>query len=216
MKIKGIIFDMDGVMVDTEKHYNRCMCRAANDMGYPMKREHALMLRSLDLSIAGPLMQKYFGKDYDHVKVRKLYHKYVDEYFAEHEVEVKPGLFELLNYLKKENYAICVATSSDLARTERFLKKIHAFDYFDKICSGEEFEHSKPAPDIYLAAAQCLGLKPGECIALEDSPNGITSAYRAGCRPVMIPDLTEPEEEIKPMLFSTKKRLDEVIGLLEN
>ena len=216
MEIKGIIFDMDGIMVDTEKHYNRIMCRAANELGYPMKREHSLLLRSLDIELACPLMKTYFGEEYDHRVVRELYHKYVDEYFAEHEIEVKPGLFELLEYLKKEHYLFCVATSSGRERTEKFLGKIHALEYFDHICSGEEFEHSKPAPDIYIQAAKCLGLKPKECIALEDSPNGITSAYRAGCKPVMIPDLTKPDEETKKMLFAEEKSLDKVIGLLEN
>lgn len=215
MKIKGVIFDMDGLMIDTEKIYNHYLCRSANELGYPMEREHALMLRSLDERQAGPLMQQYLGREYDHDKVLKLYRGYIREYFAVHEIERKPGLFELLEYLREHNYKTCVATATEKNTAEAFLEQIGAAEYFDNLCSGSELEHSKPAPDIYLKAAGEIGCAPGECLALEDSPNGVRSACGAGCRTVMVPDLTQPDPELKNMIFAEAETLLEVIGILE-
>ncbi len=214
MQIKGVIFDMDGLMIDTEKIYNCCMVRAANELGYPMERGHALMLRSLDVRLAGPLMRKYFGESYDHGAVRKLYHKYVDEYFAEHEIEIKPGLFELLNYLKERKYRTCVATSTEKSRAEALLDRIGVRPYFEYLCFGSDLANSKPAPDIYQKASEEIGLMPKECMALEDSPNGVRSAYAAGCRAVMVPDLTQPDEEISSMIYAKADSLFDVKTLL--
>lgn len=215
MEIKGVIFDMDGLMIDTEKHYNQFLCRAANELGFPMKREHALMLRSLDKRLAGPLMQKYLGAAYDHQRVKERYNKYVDEYFATHEIEVKPGLFQLLEYLREQHYITCVATATARNRALTFLKKIGAAQYFTYLCSGHELENSKPAPDIYLKTAKEMGLKPSDCIALEDSPNGVRAASSAGCCTIMVPDLTQPDEEIRNLIFAKADTLTEVIGIIE-
>ena len=214
-KIKGVIFDMDGLMIDTEKYYNYYMCKAANELGFPMKKEHALLLRSLDNRFSGTLMQEYLGKDYDHQKVRELYHVYIEDYFAENDIEVKPGLFEILNYLKGKNCKICVATATRKSRALSFLKRIGAEPYVAYICSGYDLENSKPAPDIYLYTADQMGLLPEECVALEDSPNGVRAAYAAGCKTIMVPDLTQPEEEIQKMIYAKADTLHEVIGILE-
>ena len=214
MQIKGVIFDMDGLMIDTEKVYNCCMVRAANELGYPMEREHALMLRSLDVRLAESLLKKYFGETYEYGKVRKLYRRYVDEYFASHEIEVKPGLFKLLAYLKEQNYLTCVATSTDRERANALLDKIGVKPYFRHFCFGSELAHSKPAPDIYQKACEKIGLLPKECMALEDSPNGVRAAFAAGCRTVMVPDLTQPDEEISSMIYAKVDTLWDVKTLL--
>ena len=215
MKIKGVIFDMDGLMIDTEKIYNHYLCRAANELGYPMTREHALLLRSLDEKQAGPLMQQYLGREYDHEKVLKLYRGYIREYFAAHEIERKPGLFELLEYLTEHGYRTCVATATEKKTAKAFLERIGAAKYFDELCSGSELEHSKPAPDIYLKAAREIGCDPKECLALEDSPNGVRSAHAAGCRTVMVPDLTRPDKELRDTTFAVAETLFDVISILE-
>lgn len=215
MEIKGVIFDMDGLMIDTEKHYNYYLCKAANELGFPMKREHALMLRSLDERLAGPLMQQYLGAGYDHQSVLALYRGYVNEYFSSHEIEVKPGLFELLQYLQKHHYITCVATATEKNRACSFLNKIGAAPYFSYLCSGKDLEHSKPAPDIYLKTAAEMGLAPENCIALEDSPNGVRAAHGAGCCTIMVPDLTQPDEELRGMIFAKADTLEAVIDIIE-
>lgn len=215
MRIKGVIFDMDGLMVDTEKHYNRCLVRAANELGYPMEKKHALLLRSLDHKLAGPLMQKFFGPEYDHEKVLERYYPYVEEHFASNDPEVKPGLYQLLDYLEKMGYKRAVATATNMQRAKDFLTRIGVIDRFECIYSGKMLQNSKPAPDIYLMASEALGLLPQECIALEDSPNGVKSAFAAGCKAVMVPDLTEPDEEVKELLYAKADSLDGVIKVLE-
>lgn len=215
MGIKGVIFDMDGLMVDTEKHYNRYLVKSANELGFPMKEEDALLLRSLDKKLAGPLMQKIFGAEYDHGKVLERYYPYVEEYFKTNDPEVKPGLYKLLDYLQEAGYQRAVATATNMKRAEDFLTRIGVINRFECIYSGRALANSKPAPDIYLMAAGELGLRPQECIALEDSPNGVKSAASAGCKVVMIPDLSEPDEELSGLLYEKAENLEEVIEILK-
>lgn len=215
MKIKGVIFDMDGLMIDTEKYYNFYLCKAANELGFPMEKEHALMLRSLDERLAGPLMQRYLGAEYHHENVLALYRTYIEEYFASHEIEVKPGLFELLEYLREHQYITCVATATEKRRALSFLNRIGAAPYFSYLCSGKDLKNSKPAPDIYLMTAAKMGLAPEACIALEDSPNGVRAASAAGCRTIMVPDLTQPDEELNGLIYAKADTLKSVIDIIE-
>ena len=97
---------------------------------------------------------------------------------------------------------------------EKYLKKIGLYGYFDKIICAPMVEHGKPAPDVYEFACSELKLAPDECMAVEDSPNGIKSAYSAGCKVVMVPDLTQPDEELKKMLFACVDRIDEIKSIV--
>ena len=123
-------------------------------------------------------------------------------YFAEHGLEKKKGLDELLIHLKETNMKVAVATATDYERTKEYLKKLDIEGYFDQIVCANMVSKGKPAPDIYLEAARRLGVRPDECIALEDSPNGVLSANRAGCKVIMVPDLDEPDEETKKLLYA--------------
>lgn len=215
MKIKGVIFDMDGLMFDTEKLLTCFWIKAAEKYGYEMKREHVLGIRSLAAKFAEPKLKKIFGDDFDYRSIRAERINLMNDYIEKNSVEKKKGLDELLDYLKGK-YRIAVATATDYYRTEMYLKKAEVFDFFDKIICGPMVENGKPEPDIYFMACKKLKLKPEECIALEDSPNGILSAFRAGCHPVMIPDLSEPDENTRKMLYAELKDLSEVIGILKH
>ncbi|MBQ4529909.1 MAG: HAD family phosphatase [Lachnospiraceae bacterium] len=214
--IKGIIFDMDGLMLDTEKLLLRFWCEAAREFGYPMEKEHVLSIRSLAAKYAIPKLKGYFGEDFDYPKVRSRRMELMNQFIEEQGIEKKKGLDELLAFLKENHYKISVATATDLSRTQKYLKNVGIDFYFDKIICASMVENGKPAPDIYLKAAEELSLPPKECMALEDSPNGILSAYRAGCLPVMIPDLDQPGEETKKLLFGKKDNLEQVIEILQN
>ena len=214
--IKGVIFDMDGLMLDTEKLLLRFWCEAARESGYPMEKEHVLSIRSLAAKYAIPKLKGYFGEDFDYQKVRSRRMELMNNYIEEHGIEKKKGLDELLAFLKENHYKIAVATATDPTRTEKYLKSVGIDFYFDKIICASMVENGKPAPDIYLKATQELSLPPKECMALEDSPNGVLSAYRAGCLPVMIPDLDQPQEETKRILYGRKDDLSQVIVLLQN
>lgn len=135
----------------------------------------------------------------------------MNDYIDKYGFEVKKGLFELLDYLKNNNYLIAVATATDRERAESYLKKIDAYKYFDAVICGDMVNNGKPEPDIYLTASGKLGLPAVECVAFEDSPNGIKSAHSAGCKVIMIPDLTQPDENIKSLLSGVYESLDKAI-----
>lgn len=213
--IQGVIFDMDGLLLDTEKLLLRFWCQAANEFGYPMEKKHVLSIRSLARKYAIPKLKGYFGEDFDYHKVRNRRLELMNAFIDEYGIETKKGAQELLQFLKEKGYQTAVATATDLQRTQRYLTQVDLLKYFDKIVCASQVENGKPAPDIYIKAASELSLPPKECIALEDSPNGILSAYRAGCIPVMVPDLDKPGEDMKKLLFQEKEDLLEVIELLE-
>ena len=214
-KIRAVIFDMDGLMLDTEKLLLQYWLEAAHELGYPMKKEHVLGIRSLAREFAIPKLKKEICEAFDYHAVRNLRMKLMNEHIEKHGVEEKPGLGELLNYLKNNDYKIAVATATDQERTKWYLNMVHKYEYFDKIVSAVNVAHGKPAPDIYLEAASQIAEHPENCMALEDSPNGIMSAYRAGMYPVMIPDLSQPDEETRKLLHACVPTLADVIGLLE-
>lgn len=205
---------MDGLMIDTEKLLKRFWCQAANEFGYPMKEEHVLSIRSLAAKYAIPKLKGYFGEDFDYAAVRSRRMELMNAYIEQYGVEKKKGLDELIAYLKKEKIRMAVATATDEVRTKKYLESIGIYHLFDKIVCATMVENGKPAPDIYQKAAEMLQLQPENCMALEDSPNGILSAYRAGCVPVMVPDLDLPKEETKKLLYAQVADLSEVCRLL--
>lgn len=214
--IKAVIFDMDGLILDTEKLLVKYWCQAANEAGFPMQREHALNIRSLARKFAIPYLQGIFGEDFDYVKIRTRRMELMNEYITEHGLETKAGLSELLKYLKANNIPAAVATATDYERTEKYLTQVGVFEYFSKIVCATMVESGKPKPDIYLYAAQQLGLAPSECLALEDSPNGVRSASSAGCVTVMVPDLTQPDAELNALIYAKANSLADVCGIIES
>ena len=137
------------------------------------------------------------------------------EYIKENGIEVKKGLFTLLDYLRSHGIKMAVATATPSERTNEYLHTIGAYDYFSAMVCGDMITNGKPAPDIYLAAARELGLPPCECAAFEDSPNGITAAHAAGCHAIMIPDMTRPDDTIRPLLSAVYDSLDGAIDYFE-
>lgn len=214
--IKGVISDMDGVMLDTEKLYVRFWCEAANAYGYPMQKEHALGIRSLARQFAVEKLKGWFGEDFDYEAVRNKRIELMNKYVAENGVESKPGADRLLQWLKANNYKIALATATPVDRATVYLEQVGLLHYFDEIVSARMVERGKPEPDIYLYAAGQLRLKPEECIALEDSQNGVRSASAAGCKTVLVPDMDNPEQELKPLLYATAKNLENVIEIVNN
>lgn len=213
--IKAVIFDMDGLMVDTEKLLVKYWLEAAQYYGYHLSREQILGIRSLAAKYAIPKLQAELGADFDYYRVRTLRIQLMNQHIEKYGLEEKPGLEELLDYLKEHNYPIAVATATDLERTKRYLGFLDRLKYFDQIVCASMVANGKPAPDIYLEAAVRLNVSPTDCMALEDSPNGIMSAYRAGMYPVMVPDLSEPDEDTRKLLYRCVGDLTEVISLLE-
>ena len=212
--IHGVLFDMDGVVLDTEKLYARFWAEAAHALGYPMTYEQALGMRSLNSAAGQAKLESYFDPGVSRAIMRDKRIELMDAYVAECGVEAKPGIHELLDYLKGQGIRTAIATSSPMPRATAYLGSLGLLDKFDRICSGHDVKQGKPAPDIYLHAAASIGVPPENCLAIEDAPAGILSAHRAGCWPVLVPDLDGSNEEMRKILYAEADTLMEVIGLL--
>ena len=213
--MKNVIFDMDGVLIDTEKHYNAAWCQAATEAGFPFTREHALLLRSCEAKEGEKLMQGIFGPSFDYYAIRERRRELVRERLAQYGLEKKPGVEETLRFLRAKGIKTAVATATALDITKSHLTTIGVCDLFDSIVSAKNVAHGKPEPDVYLYACEQIGERPQDCMAVEDSPNGIMAAYRAGLRTVMVPDLTQPDEELTKYLYACVNSLSDLCELVD-
>ena len=213
--IRGILFDMDGLVLDSEALYTRFWREAAVCLGYPMTAEQSLGMRSLGKKLGQPYLESLFGPNIDYTALRLKRIELMDAYVAKHGIAVKPGIYALLDYMDAKGIPGAITSSSPMEFIEKHLSGANLLHRFRKLCSGHAIPNGKPAPDIYLLGAKELNLKPEECLALEDSPTGILSAYRAGCLPVMIPDLDQPKEETQALLFAKADSLSDVIDLIK-
>lgn len=212
--IKGVLFDMDGVVLDTEKLYCRFWREAAMALGYPMTVEQALGMRSLNAQAGQAKLESYFGPGVSREVMKEKRVELMDAYVQVYGVDPKHGISELLDELKRWGIRTAITTSSPMDRVRRYLKPLGLLDKFDCLCSGHDVPHGKPEPDIYLHGAACVGLEPGECLAIEDSHAGVLSASRAGCLTVLIPDLDEPAQETLEHVYACCETLTDILGLL--
>lgn len=213
--IRGVLFDMDGLVLDSEILYSRFWREACAFYGFTMTYEQSLEMRALNKVAAAAKLRGFFGETADYKTLREKRMELMDAFVEKEGVAVKPGIFELMDYLQQQGIAAAITSSSPLERIRNHLAR-HGLDTrFNALCSGHDVPNGKPAPDIYLYGAKSLGLKPEECLALEDAPNGILSAYRAGCRTVMVPDLDPPDEATLSLLWAKADSLADVIGLLK-
>ena len=212
--IRGLLFDMDGLVLDSEKLYTRFWMEAATVLGFPMTLEQALGMRSLNRDAGQKKLESYFGPGVSYPQIRKKRIELMDAHIAANGIDLKPGIRELLSHLRAKGIPCAITSSSPMENIKRHLAAHNLADAFDRLCSGYEVKNGKPAPDIYLHGAASLGLKPETCLALEDSPTGILSAYRAGCLPVMIPDLDQPDRETEALLYAKADSLADIIDIL--
>jgi len=213
--VRGILFDMDGLVLDSEVLYTRFWREAAAALGYSMTPEQSLGMRSLGQKLGQPYLESLFGPGIDYTTLRNKRIELMDAYVDKHGIPPKPGIRELLSFMEENGIAAAITSSSPMESIEKHLPAVNLLHRFQKLCSGHDIPNTKPAPDIYLLGAAELGLDPRECLALEDSPTGILSAYRAGCLPVMIPDLDQPGEDTQKLLFAKADSLSDIIDILK-
>ena len=214
--ISAIIFDMDGLMFDTEA-LNASAWKAAGKLhGFEMTDELLRAHIGTNLETTKRLMQSHFGPGFDFDAVRGDRIAYSLRHIEENGTPLKPGLRELLAYLDEKGIKTAIASSSEERFVRFYLEHAALGHEFDVIICGDKVKRGKPEPDIFLAALTELGVEADECLVLEDSYNGITAAHRAGIRSVMIPDLLPPTPEIEKLCFRKADALTDVIPIIES
>lgn len=212
--MQGIIFDMDGVLFDTEKLYERFWVEAAKQKGYSMNYSDVSAIRSTDATLAKEILQQRISPEFDYEAVKKLRIELMHAFVEENGIEIMDGVQDLLEQAQAKGYKIALASTSPLTRANHFLTKAGIIQYFDYLMTGDQVVHGKPAPEIYEKAATGIGISPVECYAVEDSFNGVRSAFNAGCRVLMVPDRDTPNEEMKEKSFRIFSSAREIIDIL--
>ena len=214
--IKAIIFDMDGLMIDSERVTFKCYQERLKDMNLTMDEEFYKTL--LGKPIKGIYQRFYdvYGNDFPIENVIQDVHQLMAERFETEGVPVKKGLVELLHYLKDNNYKTIVATSSNRDRVDKILAQAKITEFFDDSICGDEVTKGKPNPEVFLKSCQKLGVNVDEAIVLEDSEAGIQASYDANIKVICIPDMKYPEKQYEEKTFKILKDLTEVTAYLKS
>lgn len=204
------IFDMDGLMFDTERLSLRAWDYAGKAAGYPVNSSVILEAVGMNAQGSARFFKERLGEDFPMEMLRKLKQQYMMEEIALKGTPVKDGLYDLLSFLEAKGVPKAVATSTGRVHTQLLLSSAGIADRFEHILCGDEVSEGKPNPEIFQRVAAHFGCAPETCIVLEDSENGILAASRANMVPLLIPDLKFPAPEIQKLAQKTFSSLMEV------
>ena len=213
MSIKAIIFDMDGVILDSETISDKTWLITQDEMNVKTDKDYINMCRGSNRNDTLQILHDVFGEGFDSEgflkRATELFHQ-IEETDG---IPLMPYAREILEYLKPK-YRLALASSTNGVAVKRQLTNAGIIQYFETLTTGDQVVHSKPDPEIYLKACHSLGLEPEECVAVEDSPNGIRSAAAAGLKVIMVPDKIQPFPEIELLCWQiciTLKSLEEFL-----
>ena len=209
----AVIFDMDGLMLDSERAIIACLAEAARERGHDLPELLWLSMVGHSEAVCRHLLDEAVGEA-ERERILQRSHVLYDAVVAAG-MPHRPGIIEMLDFLQVQGIPRAVATST---RRPLALKKLEAaglLTRFDAICTSSDVEHPKPAPDIYLLAARSLGIEPSRCLVLEDSPTGVRAALAAGMYPIQIPDLLVPDDAVRALGHLILPSLDDARLLLE-
>lgn len=213
--IEAVIFDMDGVLLDTEKLYKKAAFIAAEAMGSPMSEELHLKTVGVPGDAAEKIVQEGMGPQFDYARFDRAWRQWMHDELDRH-VPVKPGVLELIAALKKAGKPFAIATSTQRDPAHRHLAAAGLIDHFDVVVTRDDVENGKPHPEPYLTAAARLGVDPAACLAIEDSHNGVRAAHAAGMHTIMVPDLLPATEAVAALCIAVMDHLDEVRAVFED
>jgi len=225
--IKAIIFDMDGLMFDTEKLWGEAYKEVAKKWGLETKITEEVRnscrgrcikeIRKLFKELVDEMYLEREGREFPFEEYMNEHVEYIGEHINNNGISIKEGLIELLKYAHENNLKTAMATSSEIERVQYYLEKAGINrNQFDAIICGDMVQKGKPEPDVFIKACEDLSVSPEESIVLEDSLNGIIAAYKAGTNPIMVVDCVEPTDEIRSMLCTNPlNSLVEVKRILE-
>ena len=217
MNIKAVLFDMDGLMVDTESLATEAFIHSAKKQEYDMTKEETLLVLGFTTKSIYEFWENYFkNSDVSGKQLVDDHYKYIENILFTTGPRKMPYIEELLKYLKESNYKVAVASSSNMNHIINNMEKTGLKKYIDEFASGAEVENGKPAPDVFLLAAERLGVEAENCLVLEDSKAGVIAGSSAGAKVIMVPDMFEPDEVCKEKAYKIVNNLGEVIKLLNN
>lgn len=208
--IKAFIFDMDGLILDTERIAFKSYKEALKEYGYDFTEAFFLNLVGTNVKLTKELCLNRYGSWFPFDLLHENHNKITEEYIKKNGVPLKEGVNELIDYLKEKDYKIALATSSDREKAEYLLELVKIKDKFDYIICGNDIVNSKPNPEIFLKAAENLKVEPKECVVIEDSKFGVKAAVNAGMKVINVPDMKMPDSEVKSMAFKIFNNLLEV------
>lgn len=203
---KAVIFDMDGLVFDTERVFMEQLAVAMKERGYNLSREVYIKTTGTTGSTLKNIMITHYGDDYPLEECTKIAQSRLEVIAETVGLNVKPQIRELLEMLKGKNIPCAVASSTESVYVKKYLGHSGLLEYFSQITGGEMVLHSKPEPDIFLMACEKLKTAPSTALVLEDSENGVKAAYTAGIPVICIPDLKEPSKDIVKMAAAVVKR----------
>ncbi len=214
-KVDAVIFDMDGVLIDSERLSFKCFQEVLQDYNYEMDEKIYLKFIGRNIDGIREVLKKEYGEDFPFEEIYKKKSKMALEFTNKNGVKVKPDVHELIDYLNNKKYKIAVATSTRRERALELLGEAGVKDKVNYVVCGDQVEHSKPNPEIFLKAAKGLEVKPENCMVIEDSDAGITAAHAAKMVGIHVPDMKELEDETKKLAFKICKNLIDVKEFLE-
>lgn len=212
--LKAVVFDMDGVLFDTERLFMEAGTQLLMEKGIENAGEAVMGCIGLNMRDTKALFLKVCGEDFPFEEYHKKCGTLVKDRIIKEGLPIKRGARELLIYLKESDYRIALASSTSQKGIRKHLEAADMEEFFEVIIGGDMIEHGKPEPEIYLKACEALGAEPGEAYAIEDSANGIRSAHGAGLKTIMVPDLIAPTPELESLLYAKYDSLLDVKEML--
>lgn len=214
--VSGIIFDMDGVLIDSERQSNEGWLWAAEQLGVDMPMWLIDSFKGAPAELCCKFFDDYYKGEIDYWEAKELRTQHVYKIRETEGIPVKKGVKEVFEYIRNNGLKCAVATSTRRESAEKTLHKIGVWDYLDAVVYGDEVEHGKPEPDIFLRAAKAIGISPSEAVVVEDSINGIKAGYAADMRVVHIPDTIAIDDDIRKLTYMVCADLNGLIDVVES